>query len=238
MLISNLLFYIKGFSMLYSILFRYNSWPFHYRLIMFLTYSIAVIFALTIHEFAHAFIAHKLGDNTAKIQGRMSLNPKVHFDIVGIICFLFLGFGWAKPVPINPYNFKNIKRDIFFVSIAGIVANLILVIIFCPISLLLGTLESSVVVFIFYCLFTYLYQTNLVFMVFNLLPIKPLDGYNAIESQLSYTNPFVKFMQSYGTYVMLGVVLLFSVTNVFSYLVQYVGYPIEMLWRLILGIKA
>ncbi len=202
---------------------------------MFFTYALAVMVALTIHEFSHAFIAHKLGDNTAKNQGRMSLNPMVHFDVVGIICFLFLGFGWAKPVPINAYNFKNIKRDTFLVSIAGIVANLILVIIFCPLSILFQSLGDSFVVFIFYALFTYLYQTNLVFMVFNLLPIGQLDGFNALASQLKYTNKYVLFMQRYGTYVMLGVILVFSLTNIFSYLVSYVGYPIEALWRLILG---
>ena len=96
--------------MLFDLLFSYNSMPFVQKLIIFFTFSLAVVFALTIHEFAHAFVAHRLGDNTAKLQGRMSLNPMVHFDVLGIICFLFFGFGWAKPVPINTYNFSHIKR--------------------------------------------------------------------------------------------------------------------------------
>ena len=218
--------------MLYDILFRYTSQPFHFRLIMFLTFAISVIVALTIHEFAHAFIAHKLGDDTAKLQGRMSLNPKVHFDLIGIVCFLFLGFGWAKPVPINTYNFKNIKRDTFLVSIAGIVANVILAVVFCPFAILMETVEISTISWTFYTLFNYMFIANASFAAFNILPISPLDGYNALASQLSYSNPYVKFMQKYGTLVLIIVVIVLSYFG----LPNFIGYPLEKLWRLILGL--
>ena len=219
--------------MLFDLLFSYNSMPFGQKLIIFFTFSLAVVFALTIHEFAHAFVAHRLGDNTAKLQGRMSLNPMVHFDVLGIICFLFFGFGWAKPVPINTYNFSHIKRDTFLVSISGIVTNLIIAFIFCPLSmLLLNVASNSVILEILYYLCAFIYQTNLVFAVFNLLPIYPLDGFNAIASQLRYDNPFVTFMQRYGSLILILVVIIFSYTNIFGYLVSYIGYPISWFWGL------
>ena len=207
--------------------------PFVQKLIIFFTFSLAVVFALTIHEFAHAFVAHRLGDNTAKLQGRMSLNPMVHFDVLGIICFLFFGFGWAKPVPINTYNFSHIKRDTFLVSISGIVTNLIIAFIFYPLSmLLLNVASNSVILEILYYLCAFMFEINLVFAVFNLLPIYPLDGFNAIASQLRYDNPFVTFMQRYGSLILILVVIIFSYTNIFGYLVSYVGYPISWFWGL------
>ncbi len=219
--------------MLFDLLFSYNSMPFVQKLIIFFTFSLAVVFALTIHEFAHAFVAHRLGDNTAKLQGRMSLNPMVHFDVLGIICFLFFGFGWAKPVPINTYNFSHIKRDTFLVSISGIVTNLIIAFIFFPLSmLLLNVASNSVILEILYYLCAFMFEINLVFAVFNLLPIYPLDGFNAIASQLRYDNPFVTFMQRYGSLILILVVIIFSYTNIFGYLVSYVGYPISWFWGL------
>lgn len=219
--------------MLFDLLFSYNSMPFGQKLIIFFTFSLAVVFALTIHEFAHAFVAHRLGDNTAKLQGRMSLNPMVHFDVLGIICFLFFGFGWAKPVPINTYNFSHIKRDTFLVSISGIVTNLIIAFIFYPLSmLLLNVASNSVILEILYYLCAFMFEINLVFAVFNLLPIYPLDGFNAIASQLRYDNPFVTFMQRYGSLILILVIIIFSYTNIFTYLVNYVGYPISWFWGL------
>ena len=86
----------------------------------------AVLLALTFHEVAHGWVAKKCGDNTAYMMGRLSLNPLHHLDPLGTLCMLFLGFGWAKPVPVNPRNFKNFRRDDLLVSLAGIVTNLIL----------------------------------------------------------------------------------------------------------------
>ena len=221
--------------MLYSLLFELNSLPFKYKLIIFLTYTVSVIIALTFHEFAHAFSACKLGDKTAKNQGRLTLNPMAHFDTSGLVCFLFFGFGWAKPVPINAFNFKKVKRDTFIVSISGVLTNLIFAFIFCPLALLtLNIAMESTFGYIIYCLCTYIYQTNLVLMVFNLLPIYPLDGFNAIASQLSYANRFVNFMQKYGSIILLATLIVFNYTNIFSELVYYISYPINKFWGLIL----
>ena len=96
------------------------------RIITYLSVFIAILVILPFHEFAHAFVAVKCGDNTPKNYGRYTLNPLAHFDRVGLICFLFAGFGWAKPVPINPNNFKKYKKGCFLVSIAGVVFNYIL----------------------------------------------------------------------------------------------------------------
>ena len=223
--------------MLYYILFT-NMYPtFESRVIAFFTFCLAAVFALTIHEFAHSFMANKLGDPTPKMSGRLTMNPMAHFDYMGLICFLFFGFGWAKPVPINPFNFKKIKRDTFLVSISGIVVNLISAFIFYPILLLCtmslwGTGFVFTIQQFFMSLFSYAFQTSLVFAVFNLLPIHPLDGYNAIASFLPYENKFSNFMQRYGSLLLLFLIVLFNRTNIFEYLVSYVGYPITAFWSL------
>ena len=87
------------------------------------TWIIPLLLCMIIHEFAHGFAAVKSGDLTPKLQNRYTLNPFAHFDLPGLLCFLFAGFGWAKPVPINPNNFTNYKKGCFFVSIAGVVMN-------------------------------------------------------------------------------------------------------------------
>ena len=221
--------------MLFDILFRLNHIPFVYKIIIFITFSIAVIIALTAHEFSHAFVAYKLGDSTPKAAGRLTLNPMAHFDLKGLLCFLLLGFGWAKPVPINSFNFKKIKRDTFLVSIAGVVTNLILAFVFYPLAvLLLNIAWKSEILYALYSLCYYLFSINLVFMVFNLLPIHPLDGFNAIASQLSYTNRFVTFMQKYGVIILFVVIVIFSYTDIFNVLVDYIGYPIREFWNLVL----
>ena len=221
--------------MLYRLIYYYSSMPFENKIIMFLTFTFAVIVALTIHEFSHAFMASRLGDDTARLNGRMTLNPMAHFDPMGLASFILFGFGWAKPVPINPYNFKKIKRDTFLVSIAGVASNFILFFVFYPLSVLVfrAYLSSeSILGLIFSYLFIYIYQVNLVLMVFNLLPIYPLDGFNALASQLRYDNKYVTFMQRYGVFVLIAVALIFSFTNAFEYLVDYVSYPVKLFWGL------
>lgn len=221
--------------MLFDLLFRYTSMPFTSKVIVFLTFSVAVIIALSMHEYAHAFTAVKCGDPTPKLAGRLTLNPLVHFDVAGLLCFLFLGFGWAKPVPINPFNFKNVKKDSFLVSISGVLANLILAFISYPIAILfMRVVDTSIVWEICFYLFLYIFQTNLVFLVFNLIPVYPLDGFNAIASLTKYNNKFVDFMRRYGSIILLILIIVFHVTDLFNIIVSYVGYPILWFWSLIL----
>ena len=221
--------------MLFDLLFRYTSMPFTSKVIVFLTFSVAVIIALSMHEYAHAFTAVKCGDPTPKLAGRLTLNPLVHFDVAGLLCFLFLGFGWAKPVPINPFNFKNVKKDSFLVSISGVLANLILAFISYPIAILfMRVVDTSIVWEICFYLFLYIFQTNLVFLVFNLIPVYPLDGFNAIASLTKYNNRFVNFMRRYGGVILLILIVVFHITDLFNIIVSYVGYPILWFWSLIL----
>lgn len=138
--------------------------------LQFIGFVIALLLAITIHEFSHAWVANLYGDPTARLAGRMTLNPLAHLDLWGTIFLLLAGFGWGKPVPVNPNNFQNPKLDNLTVSLAGPISNLIL-------ATLLGLiyrfidLPTSVAIFLVLVIFF-----NLVLMIFNLIPIPPLDG--------------------------------------------------------------
>ena len=155
-----------------------------------LGYIMALCLGIILHEVAHGFVALKCGDNTAKVFGRLSLNPMKHFDPMGLLCFVFIGFGWAKPVPINPLKFKNFKRGQRLVSLAGIVVNLILAFIFSGLYFFFyGKLSFSPNLFLnfvgYFILFGFMINISLA--VFNLLPIYPLDGFNFLKSFLDQT---------------------------------------------------
>lgn len=136
-----------------------------------------LLIALTFHEFAHGYAAYRMGDNTARYSGRLSLNPLDHLDIWGTLCLLFFHFGWAKPVPINPANFRDQKKGIIIVSLAGPFANFLLAFVCAVVCKILVsfTATSEIAVF-FYQVFLYAEVMNVGLMVFNLIPIPPLDG--------------------------------------------------------------
>lgn len=156
-----------------------------------------IVIGLAFHEFAHAWVANKLGDDTPRLQGRVTLNPVSHIDPIGMIALIFVGFGWGVPVEINPRNFKKPRRDELLVSLSGAVMNLILAILFTVILKVVlitmgysaGTLEAVLMTMnylsdgmsqvIIVILFNIIY-INLILMVFNLLPIPPLDGFNIL----------------------------------------------------------
>ncbi len=142
-----------------------------------------ILLAISIHEFSHGYVAVKLGDDTPRMQGRMTLNPIKHIDPLGFICLLLVGFGWAKPVMIDPRNFKNPRRDDLLVSIAGPVSNFIMAIIFVIImKLVYMFLPVTDMTQVVWSVLAGTVSINLVLMVFNLLPIPPLDGHHILGS--------------------------------------------------------
>ena len=134
-----------------------------------------LIIAMVVHEYAHARVAVELGDMTPKMMGRLTLNPKAHLDPVGLIMLLVAQFGWAKPVIINPYNFKKPRRDDMLVSVAGPLANLVTaflaLVIFIEYQKLGGRLSEGVVL-----VMKLIIEYNIGFAIFNMIPIPPLDG--------------------------------------------------------------
>ena len=147
------------------------------RIFVYLMHALVLFTAFPIHEFAHGYMAYKLGDNTAKYQGRLTINPFAHLDLWGTIMMLTIGFGWAKPVPINPNNFKNRKLGMALTALAGPVSNLIMAYVAMIVYKLIyfHAPYSDIMVNLFY-MFGYIVSLNVGLAVFNLLPIPPLDG--------------------------------------------------------------
>lgn len=138
----------------------------------------SILIASTVHEYAHAWAAMKLGDPTAKAAGRLTLNPLSHIDPIGAISMLIFRFGWSKPVPINEYNFERRERDTALVSLAGPVSNILLLLLAAGINILFKPDPSSWV----YTLLTSFAMINGVLAVFNLMPIPPLDGHKIVRA--------------------------------------------------------
>ncbi len=147
------------------------------RIIMLLP---GILLGLTVHEFSHGYVAYLLGDNTAKNNGRLTLNPVAHIDPIGFLMLIFAGFGWAKPVPINPYFFTDRRRGTFLVSIAGPASNIVMAIV---LTTLLGLFMRTMGVgFAVQQVVMSAIFINLVLAVFNLFPIPPLDGSKILMS--------------------------------------------------------
>ncbi|MDR2368151.1 MAG: site-2 protease family protein [Deltaproteobacteria bacterium] len=177
----------------------------------------AILLALTVHEFAHAWLAWKRGDGTAKAMGRITLNPIAHLDVLGTIVMILTGFiGWAKPVPVNPRNFRNANHDMALVAAAGPMANIVLTAIFTAAFWLLlydadffdraipQGIKIPLINFMTYCV-----VINIAFAFLNLLPIPPLDGFNVIAMFLPAN--VVIFCLRYQMLFMIGLILFVAV---------------------------
>ena len=141
---------------------------------------VALLISLILHEIGHGFVALKCGDPTAKWSGRLTLDPRKHLDPIGMICMFFLGIGWARPVPINPYNFKHRSRDMILVSVAGIVVNLLLFLTSTFLYVLSFRASGAVIGYVRQFLIILL-SYNISLAVFNLVPVPPLDGYRLVN---------------------------------------------------------
>jgi len=154
--------------------------------------AIGLLIAVTIHEFSHAFAADRLGDPTPAAMGRLTLNPIAHLDPLGTLMIFIAHFGWGKPVPIDPYNFKNPRRDETIVSLAGPISNFVFMI---AISLIIRFIPISI---FSYVLYTFAI-TNLYLGVFNLLPIPPLDGSKVFLNLMSVEKAY-EWEQAFNRY--------------------------------------
>ena len=187
--------------------------------------TIAVLVAIIPHEMAHGYAAYLCGDETAKNDGRLSLNPLHHLDPIGTICLIFFKFGWAKPVMINPNNFRDRKKGTFFVSIAGVLTNFILAIIS---VIIMKHIRLNDFVFE---LFMNIFWFNIVLGVFNLIPIPPLDGSKLLFSflPLKYEYYLIKY-EKYGYIILL---LLIMSNNLDKILIPMVNFMINLIGKIV-----
>lgn len=191
-------------------------------------FLICIVLAVTIHEFAHAYAADKLGDPTPEMQGRVTLNPLAHLDPLGSLFFLLFGFGWGKPVSYDPFNLDNPLRDGAIIAFAGPASNIILVV--------ASTLLYWIIFFIggdtlaaniFLIFFEVLIQVNLLLALFNLFPIYPLDGFKIVGGLLPEEKAHEWFeLQRYGFIFLLLLIVPFGGTSMAGFIIRSVISPI------------
>ena len=218
--------------MLFSI-FSQNQWPI--SLVIFLAYLIAVMLTLSLHNFFQAFAAYRQGDMTGKAFGMLSLNPFRHVSVFGMIFLVLTGFGWSKPVPMNPMQFKQGRKGAIKVAISGMLGNLVISIIFSFLYVLttLIAAETSFAIFLIsFCQF--MMVINFIFFVFNLLPIYPLDMFSIISLLSSGENKFLIFMFRWGFIILLVLLLTGLISLFINVMISYILNPLVHLWQLIL----
>ena len=176
-----------------------------------------IIIGLSFHEFAHAWVSDRLGDPTPRRQGRVTINPLAHIDWIGFLALVLVGFGWGKPVQIDPGYYKHRRRDEFLVGIAGVTMNLLIAVLFSiPARLIVKSFSGAAVsdlVYNIYLMIFYIVSVNIVLMIFNLIPCPPLDGWGLITQifRLDRYSWWYKVYQN-GTWILLALIV-FNVTD-------------------------
>lgn len=186
----------------------------------------AILIAITIHEFFHAYTAVKMGDRTPEYHGRLSLNPLNHLDLIGTIMLVLVRFGWAKPVPINPNNFKNYKKGIILVSLAGPLSNFILAVVVIMFRrTMMGIGSNYLNLFIDTLIFI-----NIALAIFNLIPIPPLDGSKILFAFIPYKYKYISdFIERYGIILLFGIFYLIYRTGfLYSIVINIVYFLIRI----------
>ena len=182
----------------------------------------SLIFSLSFHEYAHAWMAHRLGDNTAAHMGRLTLNPIAHLDLMGSMALLVMGFGWAKPVPVDSRFLNDPKNDMVKVAAAGPMANIILAVIaaiflrvFFGLGMVSNTLKTFFIIFM---------QINITLAVFNLIPLSPLDGSQILSPFLEkrFGADIMWKMKVYGPQILFFILIFSAITNIhiFSFIIN------------------
>ena len=170
-----------------------------------------ILLAITFHEYAHGWMALKFGDPTAKMLGRLSLNPLVHLDPIGTLMLFIVHFGWAKPVPVDPRYFSDPKRQMIWLALAGPIANMILAFIS---GILIIGFSSSNLMFnsqtaFFANMLIYSLQINLALAIFNMLPIPPLDGSKILRGLLPYRYEYISnTLEQFGPWILFSLILI------------------------------
>lgn len=177
----------------------------------------AIILGLTFHEFAHGWVADRLGDRTARDLGRLTINPVAHVDPVGLILLFLAGFGWAKPVPVNPNNFKgDMRRGMLLVSLAGPATNILLAV---ASAVILGIFAGLRLPY-FREIMLYMIQINVVLGIFNLIPIPPLDGSKILAGILPGRQNWLYQLETYGAIILIVLVFTGAIGIIFKIFVH------------------
>jgi len=181
-----------------------------------LAFIVGLVSAISIHEAAHALVAYRLGDPTAKLAGRLTLNPASHLDPIGTLALLLVGIGWGKPTPFDPFNLRNIKRDSALISVAGAASNFFLAIILSlPYLIAYFTGNLNIAINQVYDLLSPIIEINIILGVFNLIPIHPLDGFKVLAGLLprDWYRDFIQ-TERYGIFILLFLLITGAISRI------------------------
>ncbi len=200
----------------------------------FVLIAIILLAAITIHEYAHAFVADKLGDPTPRVQGRVTLNPLAHLDPVGTALLFFIGFGWGKPVEFDAYNLKDPVRDTALIAVAGPASNLLLAAILAVVLPTMINFAPATSPLLYFILSTSIFY-NCMLAIFNLLPLHPLDGGKILSSLLPPATAleYDRFMYRYGNLVLLALIVPWSGSSPLSAIISP---PISLMSKVFLNL--